>query len=206
MQEPDSLQQPLMVDPEPTQEVMSEEIDLEMPHYSVVVTRGDWFQVSVRRPYTNTTGQVHSQLLSGADGRRVCAMEMRPDMPHYLATHFHTDYVLYICIHNPMNDCPFIEMQELIKKANRTVEIIVLLPPLEHFETALSAPAPLRLHANKETKFVATYSDWASWLTLMTSGVFARITIVLPYFFAASLQQSKAWECAVRAADASVLA
>ena len=182
------------------------ELDMDLTHYSVVVARGNWFEVSFRRRLPTSTGQCAFELRQGMEGCRVYAMRLRQEMPHYVAVRVQTDCVLYVCIHNPMTDCPMIEMQELTKKATRTVALIVILPPIETFDETLSAASSLRLHGNKATKYVATYCDWASWLMLMTSGVFAHVAIVMPYSSSERLSHSKAWGCAQRIALSEVLA
>ena len=142
----------------PTEECpASAELDMDLTHYSVVVARGNWYEVSFRHQLPARTMQSAFELYQGMRGCRVYAMPIQKDMPHYLAARVQTEYVLYVCIHNPMTDTPIVEMQELMKKATRTVALIVILPPLETFDEALSATSSLRIHGNAETKFVATY-------------------------------------------------
>ena len=179
--------------------------DVDFTHYSVLVSRLTWFEVSFRRPLAITTEQFSLVLRSGSPVSNVYAIPLHVGMLHHVAAHVDTDCVLYMCIHNPMVDCPFIEMQELVKKATRAVALVVLLPPLEELDAALSASSPLRVHSQKETKYVATYCDWAAWLMLVSSGVFAHIALVLPHSTSEYLSQSQAWACAQRIAVARVI-
>ena len=189
----------------PTEEPpASGELDMDVPHYSVVIARGNWYEVSFRRRLPTSIGQsaVERQDMQGCC---VYAMPLRVEMPDYLAARVQTDCVLYVCIHNPMTETPIIEMLELMKKATRTVALIVILPPIETLDNALSSASSLRLHGNKETKFVATYCDWASWLTLLTSGVFAQMWLVMPYCSSTCLAESQAWYYAQRIARSETL-
>ena len=179
----------------------SAEPDMDRTHYSVVVARGHWYEVSSRHRLPLRTVHSTFELLPGMGGCRAYAIPVQKDMPHYLAARARTEHVLYVCIHNPMTETPILEMQALMKKATRTVALIVILPPLETFDEALSATSSLRIHGNAETKFVATYCDRACWLMLMTSGIFAHVGLVLPYYSPPYLKQSRAWDCARRMVD-----
>ena len=130
-------------------------------------------------------------------------MQAHRHMLKYLAGRVHTDFVLYLCLHNPMIDCPMIEMQELIKKANRTIALVVILPVLEHLDATLSLSSGTSLRLR--TKCVATYCDWTLWLMSMASGTFAHIALVLPCEDITRCDQYQAWKCAERAADAFII-
>ena len=104
-------------DPTPTQECpASAESDMGLSHYSLVVARGNWFEVFFRRELLTRTGQTSFDSRQSMIGCRVYAMPLRKDMSDYVAARLQTDCVLYVCIHIPMADCPMIEMQELAKR------------------------------------------------------------------------------------------
>ena len=190
-------------------EVKSDELEDAGTYYNVAVARDSWYEIPCRRPLPTSSEQSAFQMLGGVGGRGstrlVCAMPFREDMLNYVAGRVRTDLVLYLCMHNPMIDCPFIEMRELLKKAKRTIALVVILPPLEHFDEALTSPVPGRLHGLKETKFIATYSDWDAWVIEMTSGIFEHIALVFPCFSMKSCAASKAWQSARLAAPAIVV-
>ena len=188
--------------PTPEQESAAiADMDVDLSHYCLVVVRGNWFDGSFRRKRPALAEQGSTDSRHRLAGCRAFAMPLCQDMPHHVAATLQTDCVLYVCIHNPMIECPMIEMQELIKKASRTVALAVILPPIEELDAALSAGALSRIRGNNETKYVATYCDWSSWLMTMTSGIFQDIALVIPYTSSACLSHSQAWKCVHRITD-----
>ena len=166
--------------------------------YSLVISRGPWFEIPVVFDKAPCAGvKIPSlHMHAGEQSTASYAVPLHREMLDSLLAQVTTNCVLYVCMHNPMVDCPLQEMRELTKKTQQTVALVVLLPPLEELDAALSRPSVLRVNGGKETRYVATYCDFSLWLSVMTSGIFAHIALVFPYKHEATLKTSAAWACA----------
>ena len=109
----------------------------------------------------------------------VLAMHQRHDLASVVAHCMRAeDSLLYVCVHNPMTDLSIIEMKELLTKASVAIVLVVILPVLGHLEGALQVSCTMRLHANSETRYVATYADLDEWLSLF--GILNQTMLTLP--------------------------
>ena len=113
--------------------------------------------------------------------------------------------LVYLCCHNPAVDVCLLELTTQIRKSEKDVTLVVILPPWDLFEESLqNGGQVVRLHANKEASFVATASDFCSWLTQLTTGIFPRLLLVIP--FRSSPPESDLWESVSRIVHTEVLA
>ena len=104
-----------------------------------------------------------------------------------------TDKLLYVCVHNPLTDLHIIEMKELTVKATKDIRLLIILPQHEYLVDGLRPSIGARLHANSDTRFVATLADMNSWLMLLNSGVFSSVIVLLPYADREVLETSALW-------------
>ena len=106
------------------------------------------------------------------------------------------DDLLYVCVHNPMTDLHIIELKELLTKADKGITLVVVLPAVEYFDHALSNPMTNRLHAHKQSRYVATHADFSAWLSEISMGVFPKILLILPYHDVSAVETSILWRIA----------
>ena len=166
--------------------------------YSVVVARSSWFEVSFQAQFPLASQPPDIFLSRGSTELHLYAIPMTTNMPQHVASRTQTQEVLYVCVHNPLVDTHLLEMRDLIKKANRTVAIIVLLPCAELLDTELDVASRMRVHGSNETRYMASFSDWHAWLLLFSTGVFSHLALALPYRSEESLQSSELWTIASR--------
>ena len=73
-----------------------------------------------------------------------------------------------------MTDLHIIEMKELLVKATRDICLLIILPQHEYLVDGLRPSIGARLHANSDTRFVATLADMSAWLMLLNAGLFSN--------------------------------
>ena len=163
--------------------------------YSIVISVSNWYEMAVQLEIDRAVANEPDLCVT----RRpvLYALPAEDALPRRIAPRVHREgNQLYICMHNPMTDCNLAEMRALITKAARDVALVVLLPLLGLWETELSRAPARRLHAHKETRYVATLADLHVWFVLMTSGMLSRLAFVLPYAPQDRVQSTKIWKIA----------
>ena len=142
---------------------------------------------------TRARSQIDVDILSDI---QVCAVPRMVDLVELAAHRFaDTDKLLYVCVcvHNPLTDLRIIEMKELIVKATREIRLLIILPQHEYLVEGLRPSMGARLHAESDTRFVATLADMSSWLMLLKAGLFASVIVLLPYTDREVLETSALW-------------
>ena len=87
------------------------------------------------------------------------------------------------------------------------MSLLVVLPTLELLDEELSrGPSRARVHGDKETRYMATFTDWQAWLMQMSGGVILRLVLVLPFQTHASLAKSRVWTLARQVVRTGILA
>ena len=85
-----------------------------------------------------------------------------------------------------------LEMTELVQKSSRSVMVILILPPAETMDAALDN-STVRMHGIKETRYLNQHVDWIPWLFKLSTGVFTRVAVALPYVEESQLTHTKLW-------------
>ena len=104
---------------------------------------------------------------------RLHAVQLRPNFVHNLAerTKIPPDASLHICVHNPMIDPYLTEVyQNFQKGVDRDNLLLIVLPPLDHFNACFQSPIPARTRTAVSTQFVTTLDDFETLLLKMTAG------------------------------------
>ena len=111
------------------------------------------------------------------------AVQLRPNFVHHLAerTFIPDDASLHVCVHNPMVDPYLIELyQNFQKGVDRENLLMIILPPLVHFNSCFKPPLLARARTAKCTQFVTTLGDFETLLLQMTAGFIPKLVFVLP--------------------------
>ena len=178
-------------------DVQSEEIvESTQRRYSVVIGRDAWYEVHCQYPMElHLTANLPTIPVESYPV--LVAMRQNPKLSKLVAHSLSVgDDLVYVCVHNPMTDLHVIEMKELVSKADRGIVLVVILPALEEFDEALLHPMTNRLHANKEARYVATYADFSTWLSVISMGLFPKVLLILPYHDMNVVTSSRLWRIA----------
>ena len=176
--------------------------------YSIVVARCSWFEVLMQKEMDEEVTLELQDIVPSATGPKLFAMPQRPSLFNEIVRRVGTGGdLLYICVHNPMVEVNLVELADLLRKADKGIILVIVLPVLEHLEQALASnpSAVARLHANKESRYVATLADMSTWLMVLSTGIFPNIIVILPFNFRETLSESLLWQLVDKSVDAEVL-
>jgi hypothetical protein len=173
--------------------------------YCLVVARVAWYEIHCQLPFRPDVFR-DLPAIDMHTGVKALAMPHTGDLPqitvHCLS---HVQELLYVCVHNPMVDLHILEMRELLVKATKDIVLVIILPTCEHFSTSLENPPAARLHAHKDSRFVATLADMSCWLTMLSTGVFSKVLLVLPYLDREKMQDSSLWTVIKHTVDSEIV-
>ena len=130
------------------------------------------------------------------------AVQMRPNLVHHLAerTAIPDGASLHICVHNPMVDPYLTELyQHFQKGVDRENLLMIVLPPLDNFNSCLKCPSLPRTRTAKCTQFVTTLGDFETLLLQLTAGFMPKLVIIIP------IDQNTHGECEVWLSSKRVL-
>lgn len=147
-------------------------------------------------------------IVPSATGPKLFALPQRPSSYNEIVRRVGAGGdLLYICVHNPMVEVNLVELADLLRKADKGIILVIVSPVLEHLEQALAfyPSAVARLHANKESRYVATLADMSTWLMVLSTGIFPNIIAILPFNFRETLSESLLWQLVDKSVDAEVL-
>jgi hypothetical protein len=176
--------------------------------YSIVVARSSWFEVLMQKEMDEEVPLELQDIAPCATGPKLFAMSQRPSLSNEVARRVATGGdLLYVCVHNPMVEVNLVEMAELLRKADKGIILVIVLPVLEHLEQALPSkpPSVARLHANKESRYVATLADLSTWFMVLSTGIFPKVIVIMPFHSRESLSDSLIWQLVEKTVDAEVL-
>ena len=176
--------------------------------YSIVVARCSWFEVLMQKEMDEELTLELQDIVPSATGPKLFALPQRPTLCNEIVRRVVTEGdLLYICVHNPMIEVNIVELADLLRKADKGIILVIVLPVLEHLEQALPGypPASARLHANKESRYVATLADLSTWLMVLSTGIFPNIIVILPFNCRETLSESLLWQLVNKSVDAEVL-
>jgi hypothetical protein len=174
--------------------------------YNIVIARQTWFEISIQREFPVASSSMQDIVVATNSCPNLYALPMLDALPYRVAPRvLTTDNLLYVCVHNPMVDINLVEMRELINKADRNIVLVVILPAVQLLERDLELPQKMRLHGNKETRYMASFADLHAWLMLLGSGIFSSLTLLLPYASLESLQDSQVWSIAKSTLTTNIL-
>ena len=111
------------------------------------------------------------------------AVQLQSNFAHHLAerTSIPDHASLHICTHNPMVDPYLTEIyQNFQKGVDRENLLMIVLPPLHHFNSCLQSPLSARSRTATCTQFVTTMGDFETLLLQMTAGFMPKLVFVLP--------------------------
>ena len=172
--------------------------------YCVVIARVDFYEIQCQQNFEPDVFDILPLHVRHA-GVKAVAVEQTVDMLNIVINSFHrTEELLYVCVHNPMTDLHILEMRELLVKATRDIMLLIILPAVSEFSAILERPFAARLHARKDSRYVATLADMYCWITTLNSRVFPNVMIVLPYYDRELLQASELWKLFQRTVNSEV--
>ena len=148
--------------------------------YSLLVARSYYYEVVKQ---TKVIPKPSECVIEFAKEPCMYAVHLKPNFIHYLAerTVIPHDASLHICVHNPMIDPYLTEMyQNFQKGVDRENLVMIILPPLVHFDACLTSHALPRTRTAKCTQYVTTLSDFETLLLQMTSGFMPKLVFVVP--------------------------
>ena len=148
--------------------------------YSVLTARGYYYEVVKQ---TQVIPRADELIVRFAQEAQMYAVQLRSNFVHHLAERTaipdHTS--LHICTHNPMVDPYITELYQNFKKGVDLENLLmIILPPLQHFNSCLTSPLLPRSRTATCTQFVTTMSDFETLLLQMTAGFMLKLVFVLP--------------------------
>ena len=138
--------------------------------YSVLTARVYYYEVVKQ---TKVVSRDNDLLVYFKEEAQLHAVQLRPNFVHNLAerTKIPPDASLHICVHNPMIDPYLTEVyQNFQKGVDRDNLLLIVLPPLDHFNACFQSPIPARTRTAVSTQFVTTLDDFETLLLKMTAG------------------------------------
>ena len=172
--------------------------------YCVVVARVEWYEIQCQQKFAPDVFEILPVNVSHV-GVQLLAVKQTVDMLDVVINSLHaTEELLYVCVHNPMTDLNILEMKELLVKATRDIMLLIILPEVQEFSAILERPFAARLHARKDSRYVATLADMSCWLTTLNSRVFPNVMMVLPYHDRELLEASALWKVVQRTVKSEV--
>ena len=166
--------------------------------YSVMAARSYYYEVVAQRPVTTRHDEV---IVRFEEKAQMHAVKPRSNFVHYLAerTIIPDDASLHICVHNPMVEPYLTELyQNFQKGVDRQNLLLVILPPLFHFDASMGSPRMMRTRTSQSTQFVATLSDFESLLLQMTAGFMPRVVFILPIDQGSTSSDMEVWKSCER--------
>ena len=162
--------------------------------FSIVIARSSWYEIAIQKEM-DITSMASPDFTAPSHGLSVIyACPLAKALPNLVACRIETaDSLLYICVHNPMVDLNLVELRDLVNKADRNIAVCIILPSAHLMEAELGRADSMRLHGNKETRYMATFADYHAWLMLLCSGIFESLILIWPYESQASLASSQIW-------------
>ena len=97
---------------------------------------------------------------------------------------------VYLCAHNPMRDLSIVEVRELVTKADIDVTLVLVLPPGDLLDCALTCADSAGQRLLQQDGFVRNLADMAGWLQSLTSGIFRHVWLVVPYVNRQAFEES----------------
>ena len=150
-----------------------------------------WFEVVCTQGFDPLILQI-SPCLQVDIGVCFCAFRCRPGLTRWVAHVFADEEdLLYVVNHNPMLDVNFCEVKELLGKGSRDVALLVILPVCEHFSLALESAGSVRSLLGKDARRVSTFADLSSWLSNLSSGLFHKVILILPFTNREDMQRTQ---------------
>ena len=161
--------------------------------YSIVIPRGKWYEVGAMRPFQRKLLQ-KSPCLSVDIGVCFCTISCRE---HLLSWAAHTfageEDLLYVTSHNPMRHLDLVEIKELLGKASRGVALLVVLPPSEYLSEDLQGSENVQNNLGKPWRNVSSLADFSCWLSNLSSGLFHKVVLILPYIHQDRMKDTALW-------------
>ena len=161
--------------------------------YSIVLPRGKWYEVGAMRPFQRELLQ-KSPCLSVDIGVCFCTVSCRA---HLLSWAAHTfageEDLLYVTSHNPMRHLDLVEIKELLGKASRGVALLVVLPPCEYLSSDLQGSENVQNNLGKPWRNVSSLADFSCWLSNLSSGLFHKVVLILPYIHQDRMKDTALW-------------
>ena len=115
-------------------------------------------------------------------GVAFCTVQCRLDLTRWVAHTFAGEEdLLYVIPHNPTSEVDIVEIKELLGKASRGVALLIILPTCEDFSSALGESDSLRFCVGKYSRSVTTLADFSCWLCRLSSGLFHKVVVILPF-------------------------
>ena len=149
--------------------------------YSIVIPRGKWYEVGAMIPFQPELLQ-QSPRLSVSIGVCFCTISCRVNLLSWAAHTFAGEEdLLYVTSHNPMRHLDLVEVKELLGKASRGVALLVVLPPCEYLSSDLEGSENVQNNLGKPWRNVSTLADFSCWLSNLSSGLFHKVVLILPF-------------------------
>jgi len=101
--------------------------------------------------------------------------------------------LLYVTSHNPMRHLDLVEVKELLGKASRGVALLVVLPPCEYLSSDLEGSENVQNNLGKPWRNVSTLADFSCWLSNLSSGLFHKVVLILPFLDQANMMGTALW-------------
>ena len=169
--------------------------------YSILTARNYYYEV-VKQAHVTPKIDDDDVTVRFAEEAQMYAVQLRPNFVHHLAerTAIPADASLHICVHNPMVDPYLTELyQNFQKGVDRENLLMVILPPLVHFNASLEGSPLARTRTAKCTQFVTTLGDFEILLLQLTAGFMPKLVFSLP------IDQSTHGKCEVWLSSKRVL-
>ena len=161
--------------------------------YSIVIPRGKWYEVGAMRPFQPEILQ-QSPRLSVNIGVCFCTISCRVNLLSWAAHTFAGEEdLLYVTSHNPMRHLDLVEIKELLGKASRGVALLVVLPPCEYLSSDLQGSENVQNNLGKPWRNVSSLADFSCWLSNLSSGLFHKVVLILPYIHQDRMKDTALW-------------
>jgi len=148
--------------------------------YSVLIPRSFFYEVVKQTTVIPKSDEIFVRFAKEA---QMYAVQLRPNFVHHLAERvaIPDDACLHICVHNPMVDPYLTELyQNFQKGVDRENLLMIILPPLVHFNSCFKSTFLARSRTATCTQFITTMADFETLLLQMTAGFMPKLVFVFP--------------------------
>ena len=92
-----------------------------------------------------------------------------------------------------MRHLDLVEIKELLGKASRGVALLVVLPPCEYLSSDLQGSENVQNNLGKPWRNVSSLADFSCWLSNLSSGLFHKVVLILPYIHQDRMKDTALW-------------
>ena len=168
--------------------------------YQEIGHRGYFYEVMRTKPFLPKEG---TRCLQIDECPRAYAAPLVENFMHKVAhaSIVKAEALLYVCLHNPCNETPVVEVRTPVEKVqNRCIQLLIVLPEILAFAHVLENGGSWRLRTNHNCSYVTNLSDFQHWLMGLSMSLPAcDYSIIFPVAEEKPLQDCCVWKTCMAA-------